>query len=93
MRLLNQRVAQRANREDEAKARMAETLELSDYTSGQRRIAALKTETHTTELNEGAEHRRKLLADSFLAPVDLCESSGQSGPRPSVCGAPPFPHI
>ena len=119
MRLLNQRVAQRANCEDQAKGRffedrfkgipvideesvlacavyvdlnwiracMAETLEQSDYTSCQRRIAALKTDTHPTELNEGAKHRRKLLADSFLAPVDLCESSGRSGPRPSVCGA------
>jgi hypothetical protein len=68
------------------RACMAETLELSDCTSCQRRVAALNAETHPTGLNEEAEHRRRLLAASFLAPVDLRESSGQMGPQVSVCG-------
>ena len=107
MRLLNQRVAQRANREDAAKGRffeerfkgipvideesvlacavyvelnwiracMAETLELSDYTSAQRRITALKSET---QLDENVKRRRQQLADSFLAPVDLGRSGEQA---------------
>ena len=119
MRLLNQRVAQRANKEDGAKGRffedrfkgipviddasvlscavyvdlnwiracMAETLELSDYTSAQRRIEAVKTETSSSELSEDAERRRQRLADSFLAPVNLCKATGRTEPRPSESDA------
>ncbi|QEG02139.1 hypothetical protein Mal15_62220 [Stieleria maiorica] len=127
MRLLNQRVAQRANREDGASGRffedrfkgipviddesvlacavyvdlnwiracMAETLELSDYTSAQRRIASLETEPKEPEIDRdlqseasaesdaGEEASRQRLSDSFLAPVNLCEATAQPGPQPS----------
>ena len=118
-RLLNQRVAQRANREDDAKGRffedrfkgipvideeavlacavyvdlnwiracMAETLELSDFTSAQCRIEALKAETEASSSNQSvdrpAESRPAELADAFLAPVDLCEAAAPPGPQPA----------
>ena len=110
MRLINQRVAQQANKEDDAKGRffedrfkgipvideesvlacaayvdlnwiracMAETLELSEFTSVQRRIEVLQ---HFYE--DLAEERREMRADSFLAPVNLHESSVVPGPQPS----------
>jgi len=116
MRLLNQHVAQKANKEDGASGRffedrfkgipvideqtvlacavyvdlnwvracMAETIELSDYTSVQRRMEALKSKTQPTEATIA---RRALLADSFLSPVDLCEASSLPGPQPSSNGA------
>lgn len=102
MRLLNQRVAQRANREEEESGRfwrdrfkctrlvdeasllacsayvdlnpiraaLAETLEESDFTSAKRRVEAMK---------------RKQL-DSFLAPIELMEIDGRTGPCPSATG-------
>ena len=119
MRLLNQRIAQRANKEDGATGRffedrfkgipvideksvlacavyvdlnwirscMAETLELSDYTSVQRRIQALETETRASETSQAAQDRRQRLADSFLAPVELCEATSQPGLQPGKLGA------
>ena len=119
MRLLNQRVAQRANKEDGGKGRffedrfkgipvideesvlacavyvelnwiracMAETLEMSDYTSAQRRIEALKAETHAPVVSDEVQRDRQQLADSFLAPVDLCEAVGVPGPQASGNGA------
>ncbi len=107
MRLLNQRIAQRANREDEASGRffedrykavplidesavlactayvelnpiraaIAETLEQSDHTSVKRRIRSIKAENA-----EATECKRAKLADSFLAPVELNEASGDVGP-------------
>ncbi|MCA9136787.1 MAG: hypothetical protein KDB00_08510 [Planctomycetales bacterium] len=140
MRLLNQRVAQRANKEDDAKGRffedrfkgipvideetvlacavyvdlnwiracMAETLEMSDYTSAQRRIEALNSESQpdeessdeglTDESRSVEESSEKALAsketsnrhdrqpDSFLAPIDLCETKKLPGPQPSSSG-------
>ena len=114
MRLLNQRIAQRANREDEAKGRffedrfkgipvideaglaactayvdlnwvracMAETLEMSDHTSAQRRIEALKDPSRAARAD--VSQRRQCLSDSFLAPVDLREGEAPAGPQPAV---------
>lgn len=125
MRLLNQRVAQRANFEEDVtghffqgrfkgvpvideesvlacaayvdlnwiRACMAKTLEMSDYTSAQRRIEAIMEETQAIELNSATEsvsavdRPHKLQADAFLAPVELCESSNRPGPDPSENGA------
>ena len=121
MRLMNQRIAQRANQEDGARGRffedrfkgipvideqtvlacaayvdlnwiracMAETLEMSNYTSAQRRIEALnsKTQPAKTRSTKSASIRRARLGDSFLSPVDLCESSELPGPKPSSNGA------
>lgn len=119
MRLINQRVAQRANREDGKKghffeerfkgipvideesvlacavyvdlnwirACLADTLELSDYTSAQRRVESLEAEAQERVLSEEAQRLRKQLADSFLAPVDLCEADAEPGPQPSENGA------
>jgi len=118
MRLINQDVAQKANKEDDASGRffedrfkgipvideatvlacsvyvdlnwiracMADTIEQSDFTSGQRRFQALKAHR---ELFEGfggnsAVAQRLKLADSFLAPVNLCEATESPGPIPSV---------
>lgn len=118
MRLLNQWVAQAANKEDGAKGRffedrfkgiplvdeesvlacavyvelnwiracMAETLEMSDYTSAQRRLEALKTQTRESDPCETTKLRRGRLADSFLAPVDLREATVAPGPQPSQSG-------
>ncbi|QEF99786.1 hypothetical protein Mal15_38530 [Stieleria maiorica] len=127
MRLLNQRIAQRANREDDAGGRffedrfkgipvideesvlacavyvdlnwiracMAETLELSEHTSAQRRIAAVDSEQQVTEPDDSAAESgndastrcHQSLPDSFLAPVDLCEANNPPGPQPSDSGA------
>ncbi|QDV83892.1 hypothetical protein [Stieleria magnilauensis] len=128
MRLMNQRVAQRANREDDSSGRffedrfkgipviddesvlacavyvdlnwiracMAETLELSNHTSAQRRIEAITAETQApasdpasapTSASEPADRRGRPLADSFLAPVDLNEATELPGPQPSQCDA------
>ncbi len=118
MRLLNQRVAQAANNEDEATGRffadrfkgiplideesvlacsvyvdlnwiracLAETLEMSDYTSAKRRVLALRETARIRDLGKEASVRRGLLADSFLSPVDLCEASGSVGPQPCING-------
>ena len=114
MRLLCQRVAQRANREedetgrffqdryratrlvDEAsllacaayvdlnpiRAAMAETLELSDHTSVQRRINALRNHDSTAEQDNQASP-----SDAFLSPLMIDEQSDAIGPCPSASGA------
>ncbi|WP_182864946.1 hypothetical protein [Stieleria mannarensis] len=129
MRLLNQRIAQRANREDDAGGRffedrfkgipvideesvlacavyvdlnwiracMAETLEMSDHTSAQRRIAAVESEEQATQADETAAEADaddaastqdpESLPDSFLAPIDLGEAITLPGPLPSGNGA------
>ncbi len=116
MRLLNQRVAQDANREDDASGRffedrfkgiplvddeavlacavyvdlnwiracLAETLEQSEFTSVRRRIATLRSIANQSEAM--GEVQSRPLADSFLAPVDLCEATVEPGPQPSTCG-------
>lgn len=103
MRLLNQTIAQRSNREEEEQGRfwqdrfkctrlvdeesvlacsvyvdlnpiraaIAETIEESDFTSGKRRVDAMKRER----------------LDSFLAPIELNESTGSIGPCASATGA------
>ncbi|TWU05025.1 transposase [Stieleria varia] len=112
MRLLNQRIAQRANHEDEEtgrffqdryravrlidesallacaayvdlnpiRAAMAETIEQSDHTSAQRRVETC-TEQPATTHNDGLRHD-----DSFLAPVEIDESNGETSPVASQSG-------
>ena len=127
MRLLNQRVAQRANLEDEASGRffedrfkavplidepsllacaayvdlnliraaMAETLEQSDHSSAQCRINALRsarlaedgpTSEGSAELSKRVADDRQRVADAFLSPIDLRESSGETGLCVSTTG-------
>ncbi len=117
MRLLNQRVAQRANKEDEAKGRffedrfdarplideesvlacsvyvdlnwiracMAETIELSDFTSAQQRVKSVQEAI--PQSSDDPVVLRPQRSDAFLAPVDLRESTSKPGPMPSrgVC--------
>lgn len=115
MRLLNQRIAQRSNKEDNASGRffedrykgipvideesvlacsvyvdlnwiracMAETIEMSDHTSGQLRSQAIRSNTESAKTTES---KRERLADSFLAPVDLCEVTPLPGPQPNRIG-------
>ncbi|MCA9135259.1 MAG: hypothetical protein KDB00_00835 [Planctomycetales bacterium] len=120
MRLLNQRIAQKANKEDGAsgsffegrfkgipildeqtvlacavyvdlnwiRACMAETIEMSDYTSAQRRAHALESESQPAKRKpvKSANPRRNGLSDCFLSPVNLCENSASPGPQPSSHG-------
>jgi REP element-mobilizing transposase RayT len=123
MRLLCQRVAQRANQEEEESGRffqdrykavrlldeaslvacaayvdlnpiraaMAETLEESDHTSVQRRIAALVEHDSDKEKAGRKENARGsqlpgVPADSFLSPIDLQEAGGEIGPVRSCTG-------
>jgi hypothetical protein len=124
MRLLCQRIAQRANREDDAtgkfwesryrsvkliddeailacsayvdlnevRARLAETIEDSSFSSVQRRIQSLigdgESSSDENASNPGDQAtpttRRTTLPDSFLAPVEIDESdSSQIGPQAS----------
>ena len=118
MRLLNQRVAQKANREDDKKGRffedrfkgipvideqsvlacavyvdlnwiracMAETVELSNYTSAQRRVQSLNAEKKARKQRGRSNQPRQKRADFFLAPVDLAEATKAPGPQASVEG-------
>jgi hypothetical protein len=68
------------------RAALAETLETSDYTSVQRRIASLafdaKEDANTEEasVDSRGNHPR---ADEFLSPVAIDERNDPVGPRPS----------
>ncbi|WP_286177385.1 hypothetical protein [Stieleria mannarensis] len=131
MRLLNQRIAQRANNEDEVeghffqgrfkavplvdeeailacsvyvdlnliRACVAETLEMSDHTSAQRRIESVRASKQTSEEQScnsldqesidtptpttSPQTRRP---DAFLSPVNLNEAIATAGPHPSESG-------
>ena len=69
------------------RAALAETLETSDYTSVQRRIASLasdaKEETATEEASVDSRCNPPR-ADEFLSPVAIDERNDPSGPRPSL---------
>ncbi len=123
MRLLNQRIAQRAHMEDNTKghffeerfkavplvdeeailacsvyvdlnlirACIAETIELSDHTSAQRRFESVQASQQPPQDESKASadgktqtavpHARR--ADAFLSPVDLHEATDPAGPQPS----------
>jgi hypothetical protein len=124
MRLLCQRIDQRANREDDAtgkfwesryrsvkliddeailacsayvdlnevRARLAETIEDSNFSSVQRRIQSLIGEGESSSDENASDSgdqaapttRRTTLPDSFLSPVEIDESdSSQIGPQAS----------
>ena len=62
------------------RAALAETLESSDYTSIQRRIASLQADMASPEPTAlGNFHR----ADDFLSPIAIDERNDPSGPQPS----------
>ncbi|WP_182869564.1 hypothetical protein [Stieleria mannarensis] len=131
MRLLNQRIAQRANKEDGVKghffeerftavplideesvlacsvyvdlnlirACIAETIEMSDHTSAQRRAESVRppeqpqqdapTEATDDQTPNGAAPepaKQNKRADSFLAPVNLDETTDAAGPQPNQAG-------
>ncbi|WP_233903433.1 hypothetical protein [Stieleria maiorica] len=131
MRLLNQRIAQRANKEDDVeghffqgrfkavplvdeeailagsvyvdlnliRACVAETLEMSDHTSAQRRIESLRTskqpqeeqpntsdDRKTTDTSTSSSSPQARRADAFLSPVNLNEAIATPGPHPSESG-------
>ena len=127
MRLLNQRIAQRAHMEDNTKghffeerfkavplvdeeailacsvyvdlnlirACIAETIELSDHTSAQRRFESVQASQQPPQDESKASadgktqtavpHARR--ADAFLSPVDLHEATDPAGPQPSKTNA------
>jgi hypothetical protein len=114
MRLVCQRIAQRANLEDDQsgkfwqgrfeavrlldeeailagaayvdlnpiRAALAETLELSEHTSVQRRIEALRGSLAL--VSEDACAKADELPDAFLAPLEIDELEDELGPRPSA---------
>jgi hypothetical protein len=122
MRLLNQRIAQRANLEDNSpgrfwesrfrgvrlldeqsilacavyvdlnliRAEIAKTIELSDFTSAQRRMESLKAKASDSELEDPEQKSEavpQIERDAFLAPVEIDELvSDQIGPQPSLAG-------
>ena len=59
---------------------MAETIVQSDHTSAQRRVEAC-TEQPAAIHNDGLRHD-----DSFLTPVEIDESNGETGPVASQSG-------
>ncbi|MGV3486569.1 MAG: hypothetical protein ACO1RT_19280, partial [Planctomycetaceae bacterium] len=63
------------------RAAIAETLELSDHTSVQRRIHALRNQDPTPEKDNQAS-----LSDAFLSPLSIDEQSDSIGPCPSASG-------
>jgi hypothetical protein len=68
------------------RAALAETLETSDYTSVQRRIASLASdakEDANTEEASGDSLSNHPRADEFLSPVAIDERNDPLGPRPS----------
>jgi hypothetical protein len=69
------------------RAALAETLETSDYTSVQRRIASLasdaKEDANTEEASVDSRGNRPR-ADEFLSPVAIDERNDPLGPRPSL---------
>ena len=116
MRLLCQRIAQRANREDQEvgkfwqsrfravrlldeesllacaayvdlnpiRAALAETIEQSEFTSGQRRLQALADGiAAAAEPPPNSASPPSRSADSFLAPVENDERTAELGPQPS----------
>lgn len=132
MRLLNQRIAQKANQEDDAsgkffedrfksiplideesilacsayidlnwiRAGMAKTLEECEFSSIQRRVAALQV-ADNPENAAVSEHAKNTSSnagngpvmgqpggrpDGFLAPLDLAEGSAHPGPNPHSAG-------
>lgn len=61
------------------RAALAETLETSDYTSVQRRIASFQTNMNSSTPNPSATHR----ADDFLSPIAIDERNDPLGPQRS----------
>lgn len=68
------------------RAALAETLELSDHTSVQRRIEALRQSLALVALGAKDAEAPRLLPDSFLAPLELDQRRDELGPRPSASG-------
>jgi hypothetical protein len=67
------------------RAALAETLELSEHTSVQRRIAALRTSlAHVSD--ESPAEQAEALPDAFLAPLEIDELKDELGARPSATG-------
>lgn len=62
------------------RAALAKTLETSDYTSVQRRIASLQSDVDTTDMEQ---HNVRSRADDFLSPIAIDERNDPLGPRPS----------
>ncbi len=74
---------------------MAETLEQSDHSSAQCRINALRsarlaedgpTSEGSADLSKPVAGDRQRVADAFLSPIDLRESSGETGLWVSTTG-------
>jgi hypothetical protein len=116
MRLVCQRIAQRANNEENEtgkfwqgrfksvrlldeeailagaayvdlnpiRAAIAETLELSEHTSVQRRIEALRASLAL--VSDDSDGSAQSPPDAFLAPLEIDEQSDPVGPVPSVTG-------
>ncbi|QDV43037.1 hypothetical protein Enr13x_28890 [Stieleria neptunia] len=127
MRLLNQRIAQRAHMEDDTKghffeerfkaiplvdeeavlacsvyvdlnlirACIAETVELSDHSSGQLRVEAVQASQQAPQEDSKvsadgetqAADPQARRADAFLSPVNLHEGTAPAGPQPSKTNA------